>query len=621
MQSAIKSVLSHIGFGAFETSISDLTNPQNWLTQAIGGAVNTSGVAVSPSKALSLSPYYAAIRNISEDIGKVPFITYQRLEPRGKRRATELRIFNLLKVAPNPDMSAMTFSQLLTHWALGWGNGYAEIQRNNNDEIIGLWPIHPARVQIMRDKVTMGIVYKVQVKDMDKSVRSPLIPARNMFHIHGMGDNGLFGYSVFSFASQTIGTGLAAESYAGAFFGSGSTVGGVLQYPGTLNDEGRENLRKGWADIHVGPENAFNPAILEQGLTWKEIGVPPKEAQFLEARQFQVVEIARWFRIPPHKIQSLDKATFSNIEEQNIDYVTDTLTSWFVRWEQEAARKLFPGTQQFFAEHLITTLLRGDQDARSKFYKALFNMASLSPNDVRELENLNPIPGEAGNQYYIQANMTTLDIVNEGRNTTVKTDENGEIVAIAPSLAQLDAAPVDSNNVNAQVDMHMPAFMDAAERVIKREKNAVADVVKKYSRVRSACDENGGIDPGTGKEYSSEDQNRDFWGWLLKFYGGHRDYIINAFKPSIEILAGITGLPGEGTPGEIAEIIAETISTKYCDAATLLIFNHYNSSTAEATLDNWGATQTAAIIAIVKHEINAVGILLDNQRIEVSNED
>jgi phage portal protein BeeE len=199
---------------------------------------------------------------------------------------------------------------------------------------------------------------------------------------------------------------LATQQFSAAFFGEGTTAAGVFSMPGTLGDEAFRHLKETWPK---GLPNAHHPLFLEDGMDWKSMTVPPEEAQMLETIQFTVVDLARWFRMPPHKIQHLANATFSNIEMQAIEYVGDTLQPHYVRWEQEIKRKLVsPNEPDVFAEHLIVGLLRGDQAARSTFYRERFNIGTLSQNDIRELENENGI-GPEGDKYYVPMNLTSGD--------------------------------------------------------------------------------------------------------------------------------------------------------------------------------------------------------------------
>ena len=396
--------------------------PSAWgLSGFFGGVPTVAGVPVTPRRAMALPAYYASIRNISEDVAKLPLITYQRLDERAKRRAIEHPLYTLLKDAPNPDMSSMTFRETMNAWVLGWGNAYAEIERSNRGEVVALWPIHPARIppQNIRRTDSGKLVYDIRISSLD--ARDPVaregfdivrVPAGDIFHLHGLGD-GYFGMSVAQVLAQNIGLNLATQTFASSFFGNGMHIGAVLEHPGELTDKALVHLRESMRERHQGVGNAHDTLILEEGMTFSPQTVPPNEAQFLETRQFGLEDIARVFRIPPHKIQHLLRSTFTNIEHQALEYVTDTLMPWFVRWEQEIQRKLFVGldgapSSEFFAEHLVLGLLRGDMKTRAEYMWKLFQMGALSPDDVRAIDNQNPLPDGQGTGYYLLGNMVPL---------------------------------------------------------------------------------------------------------------------------------------------------------------------------------------------------------------------
>ena len=389
-------------------ALSDIRNPTAWLTEWALGRTSAAGIPVSHVSVMGLSTYYACIRAISEDIGKIPLITYRRVKPRGKERAVDHPNYELLHDAPNTEMEALTFRETLTAHALSWGNGYAEIEHDSQGEAVALWPIHPSRVRIRRDE-SGTIVYDVFGSEMVEGQRRTQvvrIRSENILHIRGLGAEGLYGYSILDMARESFGLSLAAQRFGAAFFANGAHITGVLEHPGELGDVAAKRLRESWMEIYSGVDKAGTPAILEEGMKWTAISLPPDQAQFLETRNFQVREVARWFRMPLHKVQDLADASFNNIEHQSLDYVSDTLSPWMVRWEQQIKRKLFRNDPEHFAEHLIVALLRTDQRSRSAFYRIMLSLAALSPNDIREAENLNSI-GPAGDKYFIASNNLT----------------------------------------------------------------------------------------------------------------------------------------------------------------------------------------------------------------------
>jgi HK97 family phage portal protein len=386
-------------------ALSDLLHPTAWLRDWALGRPTLAGVSVTPASAMTLPTYYACIRAISEDIGKLPLITYRRLEPRGKERAPDHPLYTLLHDAPNDDMEAMTFRETLTHYALAWGNGYALIDRDSRMQPISLHPIHPSRVVVRRDDDGL-LVYDVYGGELLPGAHLEQVyrvRADDMIHIRGLGAEGIVGYSVAQLMAESLGLTLAAQTFGAAFFGNGASMSGVLEHPGKLSDQAATHLRESFQAVYGGPQNTGKVGILEEGMKYSRMAIPPNDAQFLETRLFQVHEIARIFRIPLHKVNELENATYTNIEQQAIEYVVDTLMPWCKRWEEHLHRKLFGIGSRYFCEHAIQGLMRGDQAARSQFYTSLFGIGVFSPNDIRELENMSPI-GEEGDEYFVASN-------------------------------------------------------------------------------------------------------------------------------------------------------------------------------------------------------------------------
>lgn len=371
------------------------------LSQLASAFRTLAGIKVNEESAMCLSAYYACIRAIAEDVAKLPLITYRRLA-RGKERATENPAYSLLS------KSSMAARETVSHWALGWGNGYAEIGFDGGGRPAALFPIHPSRVT---PKESGGeLVYLVRNQDASQTA----IPANRMLHIHGLGGDGRTGYSVLRFASESVGLGLASQGFGASFFGNGANGGTVIECVGKLSDTAFNRLRESWNERFVGVQNGNKPIILEEGMKTSRLAIPPEEAQFLETRQFTVEDICRWFRVPPHKVQHLLRASgWSTLDASNTDYVTDSLMPWLIRWEQELNRKLFFNSDEYFAEHLIAGLMRGDMKTRAEFYKGMFSIGVMSINDIRESENMNPV--EDGDAYFVPSNITPLSIAVTGR--------------------------------------------------------------------------------------------------------------------------------------------------------------------------------------------------------------
>ncbi len=403
------------------------------LSRSAFGPRTTAGVSVSADSAMALAAYYACLRNISEDLAKLPLHVYRRLEPRGRERVKDHPAYRALHVRANDESSAMSVRETLVHHAMGWGGGFAEIVRNGNDPL-SLWPIHPSRVKLWRTNAGR-LKYRIR---LDGGQQTDLNP-QDVFHLHGLGGDGLMGYQLSVLAKEAVGLGLEAETFGAAYFGNGTVIRGILEHPGTLSDTARRRLAEYMADEHGGAAKAHGTRILEEGMKWKSMAIPADEAQFLETRQFQVEEIARWFRMPPHKIQHLLRSTFGNIESQAIEYVVDTLTPWATRFEQEAWAKLLDEAPDLYAEHNFSGLLRGDDAKRAAYYQSRFNVGSLSQNDIRELENENPIEG--GDEYYVPMNMSrTSDVAKDGVEVEVEAEQEPDPASAGADTAKPSAA-------------------------------------------------------------------------------------------------------------------------------------------------------------------------------------
>jgi len=245
----------------------------------------------------------------------------------------------------------------------------------------------------------------------------------NMFHLHGLSPDGMNGYSVARVGAESLGRGLAANKFSSSFFSNGASPSGVLSHPMHFDKkEDIERLSSQFQKVYSGEQGWNKPLILEQGMTWTPISVPPEDAQLIETEKFSVLDVARWLRIGPHKLAELGDSNFSTIEEQNIDHVTDTLMPWLARWEAEAARKLFVD-DRFFAEHQVQALLRGNQEDRAAFYREQFNVGALSQNDIREMENLNPIEG--GDTYYINGSLVRSEDASRGMTGATSSPPDG----------------------------------------------------------------------------------------------------------------------------------------------------------------------------------------------------
>lgn len=372
------------------------------LVDLFGAKPVSSGIAVDESKSLTSTVVWACVQLIAGTLGSLPLIHYRRLANGGKERATDTRLYRLLHDMPNDEMSASTFAETLTAHVLLWGNAFAEIRRDNKGQVAALWPIEPWRVQGVRDG--RALTYRVDG-------RTDLSPDE-MLHVPGLTPDGVWGYSPIQKMREALGLLLAAERFGGIFFGQGSSFGGILTHPGKLTEAAEKNLRNSLEQRAQGVDRAHNFIILQEGLRYDKIGIPPNDAQFLETRKFQVGEIARIFGVPPHMVGDVDRSTSwgTGIEAQNIGFVTYTLRRWLVRFEQEITRKLISPLERNlqFVEFLVDGLLRGDTATRYAAYQVGRNGGWFSANDIRRLENLDPI-GDEGDVYLVPSNMVPAD--------------------------------------------------------------------------------------------------------------------------------------------------------------------------------------------------------------------
>lgn len=373
----------------------------------------TSGKPVNERTAMQTTAVYACVRILAEAVASLPLHVYEYQDDGGKKLVHDHPLYYLLHDEPNPEMTSFVFRETLMSHLLIWGNAYAQIIRDGAGRVIGLYPLLPDKMDVQRDD--RGNIYYVYSRNSDenpmfKEYGDIRLKAEDVLHIPGLGFDGLIGYSPIAMAKNAVGMTLACEEYGASFFANGANPGGVLEHPGVLKDPSK--VRESWNSVYRGVNNAHKIAVLEEGMKYQQIGIPPEEAQFLETRKFQINEIARLYRIPPHMVGDLDKSSFSNIEQQSLEFVKYTLDPWVIRWEQSLQRSLLlPGEKgKYFIKLNVDGLLRGDYQSRMNGYAVGRQNGWFSANDIREMENMNPIPDEqGGNLYLINGAMTKLE--------------------------------------------------------------------------------------------------------------------------------------------------------------------------------------------------------------------
>ena len=372
----------------------------------------TSGKRVNERTSMQMTAVYSCVRILSEAVASLPLNVYRYTDTGGKEKAIDHSLFHLLHDEPNPEMSSFIFRETLMTHLLLWGNAYAQIIRHGKGEVIALYPLMPDRMSVDRDK--NGQLYYKYTKNNDDAPTmesgSVYLSPSDVLHIPGLGFDGLVGYSPIAMAKNAIGLAIAAEEYGSKFYANGAAPSGILEHPGTLKDPAR--VRDSWNATFGGSSNSNKVAVLEEGMKYTPISIAPNEAQFLETRKFQINEIARIFRVPPHMVGDLEKSSFSNIEQQSLEFVKYTLDPWVIRWEQALYRTLLTEEEKktVFFKFNVEGLLRGDYASRMNGYATARQNGWMSANDIRELENLDRIPAELGGDLYlVNGNMLPLN--------------------------------------------------------------------------------------------------------------------------------------------------------------------------------------------------------------------
>jgi HK97 family phage portal protein len=476
----------------FEKREKEITNPREigyWL--AGGGRRSNAGVNVNATTAMRQSAVFACVHLLSSTFAYVPWITYRRL-PRGKERALEHQLYPILHNRPNPEQSSFTFRSIAMAHALLYGNGVAEIEFDGSGQPIALWPLPAWRVKALRAQDN-SLFYQVSLPDGT----TKNLPAFAVWHLMGLSTDGMGGLSVISQARESIGLALATEEFGARFFSGGANVGGVAIHPNVLSEPAAKRLQATLDEQYAGLGQAHRLMLLEEGMKYEKVGIPNNDSQFLETRTYQVVDIARMFRVPPHMIAELSKATYSNIENQGIEFVVYTMNPWFVNAEQETNYKLFGLGSAYFTEFLVDGLLRGDVAARATFYKELFYLGSISPNDIREKENWNPIADPRGDETFVGANMVPLSMAGMlvGQELASHRKPKEEIIDVIPWETILS---------------------DAIGRIAEREKQNIARALRK--------------------------NNGSLQDWVEDFYRDFADFIVRQVKPVFEAMGRPEGL-------------------------------------------------------------------------------
>nr|DAX88472.1 MAG TPA: Portal [Caudoviricetes sp.] len=385
---------------------------------------SSSGRRVTERTAMQMTAVYSCVRILSETLASLPLHIYESSET-NSRKATKHPLYKLLHDEPNPEMTSFIFRETLMTHLLLWGNAYAQIIRNGKGEVLALYPLMPDRMRVDRDEYGQ-LYYEYMLSDSDANAKESgavRLSTQDILHIPGLGFDGLVGYSPIAMAKNAIGMAIATEEYGAAFFANGATPSGILTHPGVIKNP--EAMRESWSK-GFGGRNSHKVAILEEGMNYTPISIAPNEAQFLETRKFQLNEIARIFRVPPHMVGDLEKSSFSNIEQQSLEFVKYTLDPWVSRFEQAMTRRLLTDDEKkkYYIKFNVDGLMRGDYQSRMNGYATARQNGWMSANDIRALENLDLISDEeGGNLYLVNGNM--LPLKNAGAFAKEEKEEKG----------------------------------------------------------------------------------------------------------------------------------------------------------------------------------------------------
>lgn len=463
---------------------------------------SVAGVNVDPDSAMKASAVYACVRFIAETIATLPLHMYEVREDGGKNRADDHEIADLISYSPNVSQTAVEFWEMMVGLAVLRGNGYATIEPGRRGMADQLVPVHNDRMKVKR--LENGKL-KYEIRQADG--RYEQYAQEEIFHLRGLSSDGLTGVSPITLARDSVGLALATESHGARLFSQGASPGGVLEHPGKLGDEAYKNLRSSWQERNSGLENAHKTTILEEGMSWKQVGMTNEDSQFLETRKFQISEIARWFRVPPHIIGDLERSTNNNIEHQGIEVVVYTIRPWVVRIEQLVRKSLILEPKKYFAAFVLDGLLRGDAKTRAEAFQIMRQNGSLNADEWRSYENMNPIEDGSGQVYLQMSNMVPLG--------TEPVDQ----VALAEANAKAAPPAAVPPKKNAQAEQ---LAEKAAARIVRKEIVAVRKNAAKlagepegwetwlnafYSEIAGECVRELALDAAAARRYADEQRD------------------------------------------------------------------------------------------------------------------
>lgn len=372
------------------------------------GRKTLAGVTVSEDSALRYITVYSCVKVLAETLGALPMYVYRRRrDGKGADEAWDHPLYSLLHDAPNEEMPSMTWREAQTgHMALS-GNCFSAITTNKRGQVIDLYPVDWHLVTPERNAETRRLQYRINDRGKDE-----ILPASRMFHVPAFSANGIVGYSPMRMAAESVGLGMAATEFASRFYGQGMNVGGLLEHPGALSDKAWERLQASIDTDWAGLENSWRPIILEENMKFSRVPMPLREAQFIEQQKLNRDEICGLYRVPPHMIANLEKATFSNIEHLSIEFVMFTMLPWVKRWEQVANMRLFTReerVQGYYARFNLNALLRGDAKSQAEALQLMRQNGAINADEWRAMVDMNPIGGVVGEVHLVNGNMISTE--------------------------------------------------------------------------------------------------------------------------------------------------------------------------------------------------------------------
>ena len=525
---------------AVGSALRSFYNPPIWtrdpaLTHYLGYGPTTSGSNVTEYTALNYSAWWAAVQIIANAVAGLPLFLYRRVsggEPDAKEKFTSHPLYAILHDAFNPEMTSMVARRTLQAHALSWGNAYAEIERNGSGTPIAIWPLSPDRVR--PDRNGQGaLIYRV----MERDGQEVILPAADTLHIKGQSFDGITGYSVVRMARESIGLGMTTEQFGAQFFGNGAVASIVATHPGVLSEPAHARLKQEILTNTTGGRR-HNVLLLEEGIKADRMTIPPEDAQFLATRQFQTLEISRWFNLPPHKLGDLQRATFSNIEQMATEFLQDTLRPWLITWEQELAMKLIRPLEmkQQLIRHNVDGMLRGDYVTRMQGYAIARQWGLMSADEARALEEMNPLPNDQGTIYLTPANMVPADRIHEivDSQIAIAPTEPTPPVAINPPGGPALTAPSTPGRA-AVIAAHRAVLVDALRRMVRKEAQAARRAAKR------------GVPA--------------FAGWREAFYAKHERDVAQAVRAAVQAHVAQLEAP------ESAETVSAALARRYVEGS------------------------------------------------------